>query len=307
MELLKMQAQGLLSKTYFQGFNNLYEAAFNPNQTFTGPGSRDPFVRFLARLGASFVPYSSAMRAARRQVDPIARSVDPGSTGSFALDLWKELVDEIRNQTPGFSEGLAPRRDWTLPGAPPISVPQVAGTEYIPESAPFLAGAMQAAPWSSIRPKEAITDPVQKEMADLYSRGTVFSGPRAADFGENMRLTSSELSRYQQIFGSIRHPRTGKTWHQTVTDLINDPDYKALPVEPPSKIDVPIRAVWIQAKIFRFKELAKEEFLASPGKGAEIKQELERRAGRAATEKTLRQYGVPGASDAVNFIQEMNR
>lgn len=312
MELLKMQAQGLLSKTYFQGFNNLYEAAFDPNKTFTGPGSRDPFVRFFARMTASFVPYSSAMRAARRQVDPIARSVDPGGTGGLIGDLWKETIDEIRNATPGFSAGLAPRRDWTLPGSPPVSLPQVAGTEFIPESAPFLAGAMQFAPWSSVRANEPLTDAVQKEMAYLYSRGTVFSGPRAADFGLGLRLTSTELSQYQQIFGSIRDedpksPYYGKTWHQAVTDLINDPNYQALPIEPPSRIDVPIRAVWIQMAIARFKEIAKKEFMATPGKGAQIKQELERRAGRAAEEKAMRQYGVPGASDAVNFTQEMNR
>jgi hypothetical protein len=314
MELIKMQMKGQLDKSYFQGIRNLYEAAFDPSVTFTGPGGRDPFARFLARTVATFQPYSSAMRAARRQVDPIRRSVDPSEGPIGPLNFWNELTDEVRNQTSGFSTGLPPHRDWTLPGSPPMMLPQVLGTDIVPEDQPFLIGAMQFTPWSAIRVNEPVLDPVKREMGRHFGRGAVFSGPRAADFGPGLRLTPSELSQYQQVFGSVRD-EAGKTWHQTVTEIINAPDYNVKGQDEPGPNGEPsFQAMRIQAEISRFKELAKEAFMATPGKGAQITAAVQTRQERQRRFNEQQRYGIPGApqpasggTSMTNFIEEMNR
>lgn len=313
--LVEMQAKGILNKTYFQGIRNLYEAAFDPNKSFTGPSARDPFARFLQRLVATMEPASSAMRAARRQIDPVRRSVEPSQTGNAIFDFWNDTVSEIRNQTPGFSGDLPPHRDWTLPGSPPMMLPQVLGTDIVPEDQPFLIGAMQFAPWSSIRVNEPVLDPVKREMAKHFHRGAVFYGPRAADFQvPGGRLTPSELSRYQQIFGSVRD-EAGKTWHQTVTEIINAPDYNVKGQDEPGPNGEPsFQAMRIQAEISRFKELAKEEFMATPGKGAQITAAVQTRQERQRRFNEQQRYGIPGApqpasggTSMTNFIEEMNR
>lgn len=308
LSLVRMQTSGLLSKTYFQGINELYEAAFDPAKTFAGPAQRDPFARYLQRIIASMVPYSSALRAARRQVDPVARSVEPSEAGG-AWGFWQETWDEIRNAVPGYSQGLPARRDWTLPGAPPMVLPGVIGTGMIDEDAPFLAAMMQFAPWSAFRVGRPIEDPVQREMAELHGKGSTFSGPRASDFGPEMRLTPGQLAQYQEAFGSVKD-EFGRTWHQAVTELINSAEYQAMPIEPPSTQQVSFRAAFIQQEIQKYKELAKQLFMGTTTKGAEIERNKLMLQGRQDEMNFYRRYGVSGASrstDAQTFAEEMNR
>jgi hypothetical protein len=295
LSLVRMQTSGILNKTYFQGINELYEAAFDPAKTFVGAAQRDPFARYLQRITASMVPYSSALRAARRQVDPIARSVDPSEAGGL-WGFWQETWDEIRNAVPGYSQGLPARRDWTLPGAPPMVLPQVIGTGMIDEDAPFLAAMMQFVPWSAFREGRPIDDPVQREMAEIHGKGSTFSGPRASDFGPEMRLTPSQLAQYQEVFASVKD-EFGRTWHQAVTELITSADYQALPIEPPSTQQVSYRAAFIQQEIQKYKELAKQVFGGATAKGAEIERNKVMQQGRRDEMNFLRRYGGATTSE----------
>jgi hypothetical protein len=295
LSLVRMQTSGILNKTYFQGINELYEAAFDPAKTFVGAAQRDPFARYLQRITASMVPYSSALRAARRQVDPIARSVDPSEAGGL-WGFWQETWDEIRNAVPGYSQGLPARRDWTLPGAPPMVLPQVIGTGMIDEDAPFLAAMMQFVPWSAFREGRPIDDPVQREMAEIHGKGSTFSGPRASDFGPEMRLTPSQLAQYQEVFASVKD-EFGRTWHQAVTELITSADYQALPIEPPSTQQVSYRAAFIQQEIQKYKELAKQVFGSATAKGAEIERNKVMQQGRRDEMNFLRRYGGATTSE----------
>ena len=295
LSLVRMQTSGILNKTYFQGINELYEAAFDPAKTFVGAAQRDPFARYLQRITASMVPYSSALRAARRQVDPIARSVDPSEAGGL-WGFWQETWDEIRNAVPGYSQGLPARRDWTLPGAPPMVLPQVIGTGMIDEDAPFLAAMMQFVPWSAFREGRPIDDPVQREMAEIHGKGSTFSGPRASDFGPEMRLTPSQLAQYQEVFASVKD-EFGRTWHQAVTELITSADYQALPIEPPSTQQVSYRAAFIQQEIQKYKELAKQIFGSATAKGAEIERNKVMQQGRRDEMNFLRRYGGATTSE----------
>ena len=295
LSLVRMQTSGILNKTYFQGINELYEAAFDPAKTFVGAAQRDPFARYLQRIIASMVPYSSALRAARRQVDPVARSVDPSEAGGL-WGFWQETWDEIRNAAPGYSQSLPARRDWTLPGAPAMVLPQVIGTGMIDEDAPFLAAMMQFVPWSAFREGRPIDDPVQREMAEIHGKGSTFSGPRASDFGPEMRLTPSQLAQYQEVFASVKD-EFGRTWHQAVTELITSADYQALPIEPPSTQQVSYRAAFIQQEIQKYKELAKQVFGSTTAKGAEIERNKSVQQGRRDEMNFLRQYGGATTSE----------
>ena len=145
-------------------------------------------------------------------------------------------------------------------------------------------------------------------MSTLYGKGTAFSGPRAADFGPELRLTPTELSEYQLAFGTVRDAE-GFTWYERMSEMINSPSYTALPVEPPSSITVSERAARIQIQIDKFKKLAKEEYKLTTEKGRQITAEQLRAEQRKQEVLFGRQYGTsnaPQPGGAERFVREMN-
>jgi hypothetical protein len=288
MTLVRMTTSGVLSKTYFQGINEIYEAAFNPSKILVGPGQRDPLARFLERIAASMVPYSSALRAARREVDPVARTVDPSDAGGL-WGFWQETLDEIRNAVPGYSQDLPARRDFI--NGLPILTPGILGGEIIPADMPWLQGAMQVSPLSAYRQVRQSLGPVHEEMARLSGRGTNFMGPSATDFGPDARLIPSELEAYVETFATVKDPY-GRTFEQTVTQLIQSPQYQSWPLDAPNPRDVSLRAAAIQAEIQAYKKLAKEQYKVSTIKGKAIAIEEAATEGRKQEANAIRQYGM---------------
>ena len=288
MTLVRMTSSGILSKGYFQGINEIYEAAFNPSKILVGPGQRDPLARFLQRIAASMVPHSSALRAARREVDPVARTVDPSDAGGL-MGFWEETLGEIRNAVPGYSEGLPARRDFI--NGTPILTPGILGGEMIPADMPWLQGAMQVAPWSAYRQVRKSLGPVHNEMALLSGTGTSFMGPSATDFGANARLTPSELETYVETFANVKD-EYGRNFELAVTQLIESAQYQSWPLVAPDPRDVSLRAAAIQAEIQVFKNLAKEQFKAYTPKGQAIAAEEAAAKGRQMEADYIRQYGM---------------
>jgi hypothetical protein len=288
LTLARMSTSGVLSKSYFQGFNELYEAAFNPSKIITGPAQRDPLARYMSRIVASLVPYSSALRASRRETDPISRTVDPSDIGGL-MGFFQETLDEVRNATPGWSNTLPARRDW-INGAP-ILTQGILGAEIIPADMPWLQAAMQFTPFAAFQQGRETLGPVHEEMGMLSGKGTNFSGPRAADFGPEMRLTPSELEDYVVRFASVKD-EYGLTFEQTATKLIESPQYQSWPVEGPSSRDVSLRAAAIQTEIQRFKKLAKEDFKFNTAKGQLIAAEEAEAEARKAEKTYIQQYGM---------------
>jgi hypothetical protein len=300
LTLARMSTSGVLSKSYFQGFNELYEAAFNPSKIITGPAQRDPLARYLSRIVASMVPYSSSLRAARRETDPVSRTVDPSDIGGL-MGFFQETLDEVRNAVPGWSNNLPARRDW-INGAP-ILTQGILGAEVIPADMPWLQAAMQFTPFAAFQQGRETLGPVHEEMGLLSGKGTNFSGPRASDFGPEMRLTPSELEDYTLRFATIKD-EYGLTFEQTATKLIESAQYQSWPVEGPSSRDVSLRAAAIQTEIQRFKKLAKEDFKFSTAKGQLIAAEEAAAEARKAEKTYIQRYGMdnnpqpaqPGAS-----------
>jgi hypothetical protein len=288
LTLARMSTSGVLSKSYFQGFNELYEAAFNPSKIITGPAQRDPLARYMSRIVASLVPYSSALRASRRETDPISRTVDPSDIGGL-MGFFQETFDEVRNATPGWSNTLPARRDW-INGAP-ILTQGILGAEIIPADMPWLQAAMQFTPFAAFQQGRETLGPVHEEMGMLSGKGTNFSGPRAADFGPEMRLTPSELEDYVVRFASVKD-EYGLTFEQTATKLIESPQYQSWPIDGPSSRDVSLRAAAIQTEIQRFKKLAKEDFKFNTAKGQLIAAEEADAEARKAEKTYIQRYGM---------------
>ena len=288
LTLARMSTSGVLSKSYFQGFNELYEAAFNPSKIITGPAQRDPLARYLSRIVASMVPYSSSLRAARRETDTVSRTVDPSDIGGL-MGFFQETLDEVRNAVPGWSNNLPARRDW-INGAP-ILTQGILGAEVIPAEMPWLQAAMQFTPLAAFQQGRETLGPVHEEMSLLTGKGTNFSGPRASDFGSEMRLTASELEDYTLRFATVKD-QYGLTFEQTATKLIESAQYQSWPVEGPSSRDVSLRAAAIQAEIQRFKKLAKEDFKFSTAKGQLIAGEEAAAEARKAEKTYIQRYGM---------------
>jgi hypothetical protein len=288
MELAQYSVSGILNKTYFQGFNEVYEAMFNPSKIMTGPAQRDPLARFLSRIAASMVPHSSALRAARREVDPVARTVDPSDIGGL-MGFWQETFDEVRNAVPGWSNELPARHDW-INGAPILTM-GIMGGEVIPPEMPWLQAAMQFTPLAAFRQGRQSLGPVHEEMGMLSGKGTNFMGPRAADFGPEMRLTPSELEDYIITFATVKD-QYGNTFEQAALQLIQSAQYQSWPIDGPSSRDVSLRAAAIQAEIQVFKKLAKEQYKVSTPKGQLIAAEEAAAQGRKLEADYVRQYGM---------------
>ena len=288
LTMAQMSVMGMLSKSYFQGFNEIYQAAFNPGQIITGPSQRNRASRYLSRIVASMVPYSSALRAARRETDQVTRSVDPSDVGGL-MGFFQETLDEVRNAVPGWSSALPARRDWINGG--PILTQGILGAEIIPAEMPWLQAAMQFTPLAAFQQGRQILGPVHEEMGRLSGKGTNFMGPRAADFGTEMRLTASELEEYTIRFATVKD-EYGRTFEQSATQLIESPQYQSWPVDGPSSKDVSLRAAAIQAEIQRYKKLAKEDFKAGTPKGQLIAAEEAAAAARKAENTYIQRYGM---------------
>ena len=186
-------------------------------------------------------------------------------------------------------------------------MPALFGNKDLAENAPWMAGLMQYVPvYSAFKVGKRLSDDVQQEMAGMHGRGTVFAGPRASDFGSEMYLTPRELDEYIKMFGTVKDD-TGRTWHQTVASLIRTPDYQSLPEDPPSGQVVSHRAALIQVEIARYKQLAKQTFLYTTQKGAEILQGQQFQEGRRQEINDIRQYGARGTYRSNLELLDLNR
>jgi hypothetical protein len=287
LTLARMSTSGVLSKSYFQGVNEIYEAAFNPSKVMTGVNQRDAMARYLSRIAASMVPSSSALRAARREVDPVARSVDPSDVGGL-MGFFQETLDEVRNAVPGWSNSLPARRDYI--NGQPILTTGIIGAEQLPAEMPFLQSLMQFTPMAAMQVGRQPRGPVHEEMSRLHGKGTSFLGPRAADFGAEMRLTPSELEDYVLTFATVKD-QFGRTFEQSAIELIESEQYQSWPIDGPSSRFASLRAAAIQEEIQRYKELAKGQFKASTPKGQLIMLEEAEREADKGEKNYLRRYG----------------
>lgn len=262
MDLMLAVSTGQLSKTYYQGFSELYEAAMGVGELDSGPNKRNPIERYISRLLVSMVPASSALRAGRRVEDRTVREIPPsdveGGVLGIPMRLFEETMSEIKNMIPGWSESLPPRRNWIT--GEPIVLSGIMGDEYLPPDQPWLSFLYQYVPWSPFQ-KTVPQDPVLLEMARLSGKGATFRGPKNTDWGKELRLSPAEFDDYVQTVANVRD-QFGRTIHQALTDMVNSDYYKGLPQEEVSTTVMSQRAAAIDLEVQRFRKLGKEAYEA---------------------------------------------
>ena len=301
-ELLRLSAFGIINQTYFSGISNIYNAIFDTTELSKYGNDQNGAYRWLQKTLPNLIPNSRMLKAIAKEIDPVLRRVDPAQSEEGFMGPARELLDNIAANTPGYSKDLPPQLNWTLPGAPPILLPQYAQQGIIPADAPWLSAALVFSPLTLGKKGREITDPVQKELNLLYNSGgipnKVFTGPRPGDFGEGVYLSPTEHAAYTRLFASIKNPDTQKTWHQTVSGMIETPGYLSLPIKIPASNDVAVRAVLIQNEIEKFKTLAKAEYGRNNFK---IQNAIRTKQERTRDTEFRQEYGAPG------FLQQPSK
>lgn len=83
-------SNNVTSKTYMQGISELIDFINDPNEKA---------IQYFGRMGATFVPFASAARFARQQIDDPMREM-------------RDFMDYTMNTIPGWSSSLPARRNW---------------------------------------------------------------------------------------------------------------------------------------------------------------------------------------------------
>jgi hypothetical protein len=290
MDLLVAVAGGQLSKSYYQGFAELYEAFTGTGELDQGPNVRSPIERYISRWIASLVPFSSALRAGRRIEDPTVRVVPPspveGGLTGIPMRLFEETFNEIRNGIAGWSESLPPRINWIT--GQPLLLSGILGDEFLPPDQPYLSTLAQFAPWSPLQVAPKV-DPVMAEMTRLSGRGANFRGPTNTDFGKEFRLTPQQFADYSMAAANVRD-EYGRNIYMALEQLINSPFYQSLPEGEISTTVPSRRAAAIDREVSIFKALGKTVYLNSR---PDLQQELGVIEGRTKQVQYELKYGQP--------------
>jgi hypothetical protein len=291
MDLLVAVAGGQLSKSYYQGFAELYEAFTGTGELDQGPNVRSPIERYISRWIASLVPFSSALRAGRRIEDPTVRVVPPspveGGLTGIPMRLFEETFNEIRNGIAGWSESLPPRINWIT--GQPLLLSGILGDEFLPPDQPYLSTLAQfLVLWSPLQVAPKV-DPVMAEMTRLSGRGANFRGPTNTDFGKEFRLTPQQFADYSMAAANVRD-EYGRNIYMALEQLINSPFYQSLPEGEISTTVPSRRAAAIDREVSIFKALGKTVYLNSR---PDLQQELGVIEGRTKQVQYELKYGQP--------------
>lgn len=258
MDLLGAVAAGQLSKTYYQGFTELYETLTNMDQMEQGPNKRNPLERYISRVAVSLIPFSSALRSTRRISDPYTRVIAPsdveGGLGGMPMRMFEETLSEAKNLIPGWSTDLPARLNWIT--GQPILLSGIMGDQFLPPEHPWMGAVMQFMPWSPASRGPKI-DPVLQEMALLHGKGAQFKGPTAEDWGKNNRLSPREYNKYIELTAYVKD-EFGRTLYQALEETMNSDFYKSLPQEEISSQTASARATVIDGVVSSFKQRGKQ-------------------------------------------------
>jgi hypothetical protein len=266
IDLVAAVAAGQLQKSYYTGFSEFAQMVLGLGELDTAPNKRHPTARYVERLVASFVPYSSALRAGRRIEDPTAREVPASDSPNLVMRLFEETLNEIRNAVPGWSESLPPKRNWIT--GEPIVLSGIWGDQFLPPESPWLSALIQYSPASPFQLRGEPGEMVLREMGQLTGRGAGFVGPRPTDFTDGGKVKANRLApdEYEQYVLAIsRTPdQFGRTLVQALEEEIKSDLYQQNPQGAPSEQVTSLRAAALNTVITDFMKLGREAFLSSP-------------------------------------------
>lgn len=212
-------SRNLASKTYLTGITKISDAFTRPEQKMQS---------YLRGLAGSFIP--NAVTQLNRSFDDETKDV-------------KNWIDTFRSRIPGFSEGVAPRRNMF---GEPIHRKGFSG----------------AVDWiSPFDYSQTSSDPVTRELAQV---GHAFGAPSSVKNGVELRdqVSSSGQSAYDrwlQLHGETKIK--GRTLRQSLTRLMNSKYYKKLPYESIENVALSPRIKAIQKILSKYRAKAFVEML----------------------------------------------
>ena len=288
--------------------------------------------RYVQRLLINFIPEASRLREVSRAIDPYKREIDSGVNPkeafeevdkglvqiednqgriiylekkdvegmsgtdeimNFVASRFRQTLDEMKNNLPGFSKRLPPRINW-ITGLP-IRNKGFLGSNQLPmDDAPWLSQ-LTAAYFGTI--KGAVSnfgigatgqefDPrleiqkkkgtetyeykaaiVNDELIKLNRAGDVFEPPRPTDFNiKGVRLSPPAFRQYKKYIYSLPHPKYGGlTLTEALYQRISSKDYQAQdykvhPIDGTDPLEGFDRSDEIQEIINDYKTQAKQVF-----------------------------------------------
>jgi hypothetical protein len=270
-DLLSRVVVGQLSKQYFKGLYDIVDAVMSVGDVETGPNVRSPLNKYLSRFAAGYT-IPSAFGSGRRTVDPIARSVQPGTLAS-------EYLDEVRSKVAGWSKDIPPVVDWVTGES--VVLAGIYGQQHIPADQQWLGLLYQFVPWS---PLKVASPPhrVLQEMGALHGKGANFNGPSANDFGVELRLNLTTFNAYKREVATVVRDEAGRTLVEALDQEIQGPQYQALPFTERGTVAPAERVAQLSLIINKFKAMAKQTFLNRPENATLLRQYNERQAKIAA-------------------------
>ena len=310
------------SASYYQGIigfvDQFSEGGYGRREL--EPGERSKFDRGVQRFFLSFAPQISLAREFRQSFDQEKRFV-PASKEATVIDwdngltkgvdnygndtyineptastesetnriltqtmnFGSQFMDELKNNTPGFSDQLPARTNWIT--NQPLYNPGFLGSDQVPgEDAPWLFSLTERTIKTvfgnlvgdySIGKKGRKTDAgyppktskdviVMEEMLKLSQKGNVFVPPRPTDFGKNINLSYPAFKQYKTYIATVKND-TGDNLAEALHREITSPKYKSLLYinHPVSEQDTRIgytKKMVLEKIIEEFKSLAKTKF-----------------------------------------------
>ena len=270
-DLLSRVVVGQLSKQYFKGLYDIVDAIMSVGDVETGPNVSNPLNKYLSRFAAGYT-IPSAFGSGRRTVDPIARSVQPGTLAS-------EYLDEVKSKLPGWSKDIPPIVDWVT--GQDVVLAGIYGQQHLPADQPWLGLLYQFVPWS---PLKVASPPhrVLQEMGALHGKGANFNGPSANDFGVELRLDVKTFNAYKREVATVVRDEAGRTLVEALQQEIDGPQYQALPFAERGTVAPAERVAQLSLIINKFKAMGKQTFLNRPENATLLRQYNERKAKIAA-------------------------
>lgn len=192
-------SRNLVSKSYLSGLVNLIDAIDEGRR-----GNDKAVTSYVSNMAGTFVPFSAAAFAVRKEMDPTAKEV-------FSV------MDGIKARIPGFSKDVPPQVN--LFGE---------DVRYSGGLGPDIA--------SPIRTSEAATDPAASEIARLNLDLRV--PPKTIGGGAGypgVDLKPWQYNRLLKLAGN-EAKINGKGFRDAITELVQSDRYQALPEDPSNTV-----------------------------------------------------------------------
>ncbi len=211
------------SKTWLTGISDLMQAMNDSERYFDG---------FVRNYASAMVPFSAAMREARKVGDPAMREV-------------RSVVDAVQNTIPGLSENLPARRSWVT--GQPIIYPVGWGADNVSPVGEALA---------SMNPILQGQDKGDAVLDELASLNFNFSAPTRKIQG--VELSTEQYARLNELHGTVKV--RGQTLHQRLGATIESPRYRQMATNVSDPVNDP-RVRVLQSVISGYRSAAKAALL----------------------------------------------